>query len=130
MTLVFEQVLSSELSRNPLSVFSAAEKAPIRISRRDGQDLVLMTEREFNRRQELFDLACLFLGAALADGATPVERLADRIDWMYALDPVDRAQCADELFAAARASLALGEPKVVVDLLTKWRETTLKSIND
>lgn len=125
MTLVFDQVLSSELSRNPLSVFSAAEKAPIRVTRRDGQDLVLMTEREAENQAELRDIAAQFLGIAVATEGTLVERVADRYNWMYALDPVDRAQCADDLFSAARATLTTGKPQLIAAALNSWRDTAI-----
>lgn len=125
MTLVFDQVLSSELSRNPLSVFSAAEKAPIRVTRRDGQDLVLMTELEAETQAELRDIAAQFLGIAVATEGTLVERISDRYNWMYALDPVDRAQCADELFAAARATLVTGKPQLIAAALNAWRDTAM-----
>ena len=48
---------SSDLSRKSARVFSVAEQKPVRVTRRDGQDLVLMTEREDSLRDELLHLA-------------------------------------------------------------------------
>lgn len=118
-------VQSSELSRNPASVFSEAEAHPITVTRRDGESLVLMTEREAESRNLLLEIAAQLIAVTTDDRGTLAERMAVQFPWMYALDPVDRAQCADELVKATRASFATNQPNLAVIELTAWRETAI-----
>lgn len=114
---------SSEVSRNPAAVFDAAEQHPIRVTRRDGDDLVLMSQREANARDGLLELAALLIAATTDEVGTLAQRLADRLPWMLALSPTEQEQCAAELLTAARASFATSEAYLAVTTITSWRET-------
>ncbi len=114
---------SSEVSRNPAAVFDAAEQNPIRVTRRDGADLVLMSQREADARDSLLELAAQLIPATTDDTGTLAERLADRLPWMLALSPAEQEQCSTELVAAARASFATSQAHLAVTTLISWRET-------
>lgn len=114
---------SSEVSRNPAAVFDAAAQHPIRVTRRDGDDLVLMSQREADARDSLLELAAQLIAATTDDTGTLAQRLADRLPWMLALSPADQELCATELIAAARASFATSQAHLAVTTITSWRET-------
>lgn len=122
-TLPRRSFQSSELSRQPAPVFEAAEQAPVEVTRRDGEALVLMTRAEADARDSLLDFAAQLIAATLGDEGTLADRLADRFDWMLALPPADRQQCAGDLVQAARASFATGEAHLAAAEMTSWRST-------
>lgn len=122
-TLPVRTVQSSELSRNSSKVFAAAELRPVDVTRRDGEDLVLMSKRESDARSELLHLAAQLIAVATDDRGTLADRMADRFPWMLALNPTDRVKCARELLDSARASFATKEPHLAVAEMIAWRET-------
>ena len=123
MITAAEQFQSSELSRNSLRVFDAAEKAPIRVTRRDGEHLVLMTEREADARRELLNLAAQLIAVTTDDRGTLAERMANIFPWMHALSPEGQVQCSHDLVNSARASFATEQAHLAIAELTAWRET-------
>jgi len=114
--------LSSDLSRNSKAVFAAAEAGEVRITRRDGESLVLMTQAEAQSRDYLLQIAGDLVIAATAGGSF-TDHLADRCPWMLALSPADREQCAADVLSAARASFSTRQAHLAVAELTSWRET-------
>ena len=114
---------SSDLSRNPAKVFSAAEKTRVEVTRRDGPNLVLMSEREDHARTELLQLAAELIAVAVDDRGTVVERMTDRFSWMLALEQDDRASCTQDILATARASFSTGGAHLVLEALESWRAT-------
>jgi hypothetical protein len=113
---------SSDLSKHSAKVFAEAEDHPVTVTRRDGESLVLMSQREADARAELLSIAATLLAAALEDGPL-TEHMASRFPWMYALRVEDRDECARDLIDAARASFATHQPHLVITTLTSWRET-------
>lgn len=93
------------------------------VTRRDGEDLVLMSKRESDARSELLHLAAQLIAVATDDRGTLADRMADRFPWMLALNPTDRVKCARELLDSARASFATKEPHLAVAEMIAWRET-------
>lgn len=71
--LVFQ---SSELSRNSGKVFSAAEKSPILVTRRDGEGFILMSESEAKARKSLLEFASDLIATARASFVTEQPQLA------------------------------------------------------
>lgn len=116
---------SSEVSRNPAAVFEAAEQHPIRVTRRDGDDLVLMSQREADARESLLDFAAQLIAAMTDDTGALAQRLANRLPWMLALSTSDQEECAAELVTAARASFATNQVQLVTAAITSWRETAI-----
>ena len=116
---------SSDLSRRPLSVFEAAEDHPVDVTRRDGEDLVLMSKSEADARQRLLQFAGQLIAAATTERGSLAERMSDKFPWMLALSAADRELCATELLEAARASFATGQAHLAVAELTAWEETAI-----
>lgn len=116
-------VQSSELSRASAEVFAAAADHPVRVTRRDGEALVLMSERQDRDRDALLELAAQLIAVATDTRGTLAGRMADRFPWMLALSEQDRAECAAAVIDAARAAFATNQPALAVAELTAWRET-------
>ncbi|WP_079728725.1 prevent-host-death protein [Okibacterium fritillariae] len=116
---------SSDLSRHSSTVFEAAEDHPVQVTRRDGEDLVLMSKREADARESLLQLAAQLIAAATNERGTLAESMAELFPWMLALDAADRAACASDLLHAARASFATNQAHLAVAEITAWRETAI-----
>lgn len=114
---------SSELSRNSTRVFAAAEDQPVEVTRRDGEDLVLMSKSEAAARERLLQLAATLIGVATDTRGTLTERLSEAMPWMLALSPEDRETCSRNLLDAARASFFTGQAHLAVAELNSWLET-------
>lgn len=123
MSKLLEEFQSSDLNRNPVKVFAAAENAPVLVTRRDGKDFVLMTEREAEANRALVELAAQLVAVSTDDRGTLADRMANQFPWMYALSEADRDQCAKQLVDSARASFATGQVQLAILELTAWRET-------
>lgn len=115
--------LSSDLSRHSGAVFEAAEDHPVQVTRRDGEALVLMSQREADARESLLELAAQLIAAATSDHGTLAECMAQLFPWMLALTVADQEQCAADLLRASRASFATNQAHLAVAELTAWRET-------
>lgn len=94
---------SSELSRNSARVFAAAEDQPVEVTRRDGEDLVLMAKSEADARHELLQLAATLIGVATDTRGTLAERMADALPWMLALSPPTRRHAPTTSWRSARS---------------------------
>ena len=114
---------SSELSRNSTRVFAAAEDQPVEVTRRDGEDLVLMSKSEAAARESLLQLAATLIGVATDTRGTLTERMSEAMPWMLALNPEDRETCSRNLLDAARASFSTGQAHLAVAELNSWLET-------
>ncbi len=114
---------SSDLSKHSAEVFAEAEDHPVTVTRRDGEALVLMSQREAEGRARLLDFAAQLITVAL-DGEDPLpERMSKAFPWMLALTPADREACAKDLVDAARASFSTDQPHLAIMELTSWKET-------
>ena len=113
---------SSDLSKHSAEVFAEAEDHPVAVTRRDGESLVLMSQREADARDELLQVAATLISVTLEDGPL-AERMASQYPWMYALSAQDRKECARDLVDAARASFSTQRPQLAIAQLTSWRDT-------
>ncbi|GAA1840872.1 prevent-host-death protein [Pseudonocardia ailaonensis] len=114
---------SSDLSKHSAEVFAEAEDHPVIVTRRDGESLVLMSQREADGRAHLLQFAAQLITVALDDNGSLAERMAKVYPWMLALSPADRDTCALNLVDAARASFATDQPHLAIAELTSWKET-------
>ena len=89
---------SSDLSKHSAEVFAEAEDHPVTVTRRDGESLVLMSQREADARTELLNIAATLITVSLEAGAR------DNSD-------------------AARATFPTLQPRLAITKLTSWRET-------
>lgn len=115
---------SSELSRNPKSVFEAVEDEPVLVTRRDGQNLVLMTEEEADERRQMLTIAAQIIAATTRNGGSLAERLSDALPWMLALSEEAREACARELVDSSRAAFSTHQPRVLLSTVNSWFETS------
>ena len=67
---------SSDLSKHSAEVFAEAEDHPVTVTRRDGEPLVLMSQREAESRSRLLEFAAQLITVALDDGGPLAERMA------------------------------------------------------
>jgi len=123
MSFLTKRFHSSELSRNSAQVFTAAEAAPVLVTRRDGEDLVLMTKREADATNALNEFAAQLLGVTTHSPKDLADKMSTLYPWMLALREVDQITCATDLLTATRTALATGQPDRVVTELLSWRET-------
>lgn len=114
---------SSDLSKHSAEVFAEAEDHPVTVTRRDGEALVLMSQREADGRAQLLNFAAHLITVTLDDNGTLAERMAKAFPWMLALSSADRESCAQDLIDAARASFSTDQPHLAVAELTSWKET-------
>ena len=114
---------SSDLSKHSAEVFAEAEDHPVTVTRRDGEALVLMSQREADARGQLLELAAQLIAVALDDEGPLEERMTRLFPWMLALSENGRKNCARALVDAARASFSTGQPHLAIAELTSWRET-------
>ncbi|YCI97804.1 prevent-host-death protein [Arthrobacter sp. R3-55] len=111
------------MSRSSADVFAAAADHPVKVTRRDGESLVLMSESANAARVSLLELAAQLVAVSTSMEGTLADRMSDRFPWMLALSPDDRVACAEKVLAAARASFATNQPHLAIAELTSWRET-------
>lgn len=122
--VVVRTVQSSELSRNPASVFEAADLGPVTITRRDGESLVLARSSDVARQREGLELAAHLVVASLAPGNVPFEeRLRGPFPWVEFLSPDDREQFAREVVDVARACAAVSRFDRLLLTLKAWHST-------
>lgn len=114
---------SSDLSKRSAEVFAEAEDHPVTVTRRDGEALVLMSQREAEGRARLLEFAAQLIGVAVDDDGPLAVRMSRAFPWMLALSPADRLTCAQDLLDAARASFSTDQPYLALAELTSWRET-------
>lgn len=114
---------SSDLSKHPAKIFAEAEEHPVQVTRRDGETLVLMSQREVDARAQLLQLAADLITVTLDDEGTLATRMVQKFEWMRALSTADQEACARDLIHAARASFATGQAHLALAELTSWRET-------
>lgn len=114
---------SSDLSKHSAEVFAEAEDHPVTVTRRDGEDLVLMSRREAEGRNRMLEFAAQLIGVAVDDDGPLAERMSKPFPWMLALSEQDRENCAQNLVDAARASFSTDQPHRVLAEVNAWRET-------
>jgi len=114
---------SSELSRGSAEVFAAASDHPVEVTRRDGEPLILMSEREDRDRSALLELAAQLIAVTTMTEGSLADRMSDHFPWMLALEPADRDACVNDLIRTARASFSTGQSHLAIAELTAWKET-------
>lgn len=123
MRKLIEQVQSSELSRNPLKVFSAAEKTPVTVTRRDGEDLVLTSKSQAESRNEFFEFTAKIVVATCGEEGTITERMVSQFPWMLAFDKAGQDKCSKALVDAALISMTTHQTQHALIELSAWKDT-------
>lgn len=114
---------SSDLSKHSAEVFAEAENHPVTVTRRDGEALVLMSQREAEGRSRLLNFAAQLITVTLDDNGSLAARMSKAFPWMLALSPADRETCAQDLVDAARASFSTDQAHLAIAAWTSWKET-------
>ena len=125
MSIALPEFQSSELSRNSAAVFAEAEKNPVLVTRRDGEDFVLMSLTEAAARKSLLEFASQLISITTDDRGSLVERMCDRFPWMFSLTEQDRYICTKEILEAARASFSTNSPNLAVIEINAWHDTAV-----
>jgi hypothetical protein len=116
---------SSDLSRSSAGVFAAAAEHPVEVTRRDGEPLVLMSEREDAARTSLLELAAQLIAISTSREGSLASRMSEYYPWMLALTVADQEQCAEDILRAARASFATHQAHLAIAELNAWKETAV-----
>lgn len=114
---------SSDLSKKSAEVFAEAEQAPVTVTRRDGEPMVLMAARRAAEMDQLLDSAAAFTLAMLRDQPAPVDAMSGVYPWMAALSEEDRISCAHDLREAAIVSFSTGQGKRLQETVASWKGT-------
>lgn len=124
MPSITQQFQSSELSRSSQKVFEAASQEPVRITRRDGENLILMTEKEVERQETLFTLAAqlVALSTRTLSDEDLVADMSLHFPWILALKNQDQKACARDIINDSRASFSLGNPTIILGTLNAWHD--------
>lgn len=121
-SLIRRSVQSSELSRNPASVFAEAEHGPVAITRRDGEDFILTTARRAEDERRAFAIGADLVAASI--GSTEgslVERLRGPFPWLEFLSPESCERFAVEIIDVTRACAAVGQVDRLLATLAAWQ---------
>lgn len=116
-------VQSSALSRHPGPVFAAAEQAPVEVTRRDGETLILTTKRDAEAHERILELAAQLIVVSLDEEGTLEERLARPFPWIKLLNKVDQQNCAREIIEIARGAFDVNQPARILTVIKAWRNT-------
>lgn len=98
---------------------------PVLVTRRDGENMVLMTETDLKDRTELLNLAGHIMTAvagAFEDGSL-IKRMNESFAWMHVLKPEAQEECVQSLIKNTRAAFALDTPSVALINFESWKET-------
>ena len=116
-------VQSSELSRNSAAVFAAAEEAPVEVSRRDGESLILTTKREAAAHDRILEIAAQLIAVSLDDNGTLEDRLARPYPWIKLLSVQDQRACARDIIDTARGAFVVNQPGRILTEIKAWQNT-------
>jgi hypothetical protein len=123
-TVESQTVQFSELSRNSKEVAEATERGPVRITRRDGESLILVKASDVERARVGQQLAAQIVSAAVGSWpASFADRLRAPFPWIEFLSPEHREAFAQEVVNVARACASVatfGRLEITIDA---WRAT-------
>lgn len=105
-------------------MFAAAEKGPVTITRRDGEDMVLTMASDAAHQRDGLRLAAQLVAASLAPDDQPfVERLRLPFPWIEFLSGSERDDFAGELVDVARACASVGQFERLLISIHAWEST-------
>ena len=116
-------VQSSDLSRHSAAVFAAAEEAPVEVTRRDGETLVLTTKREVAAHERILEVAAQLIAVSLDDRGTLEDRLARPFPWIKLLSIEDQKTCAQDIIDTARGAFVASQPRRILTEIKAWQNT-------
>jgi prevent-host-death family protein len=112
----------TELLREPKRVLARTEDGPVRITRRDGDDLVLISASELERQADGVTLASQLIRASRDHGSMRHAILA-LYPWAEMLPGADLDAFAAEMERLAFAAMDLGRYAALANAFASWRGT-------
>lgn len=114
----------SELSRNSKAVATAAEKGPVTITRRDGDELVLLPKSFIeNEHSGLAAVAQVLEIIAGDDGVSQTVRLNRTFPWVQFLPDGDKREFVDDIVSTARACASVAKFDPLKQAIHAWKST-------
>ena len=119
------EVQWSELQRDPKGVAALADKGDVRVRRRDGAPLLLISEGA----AESAAVGALSAARALRNALTHLSVedaaavLTEEFPWLDVLPESDRRQFATDFVRTVEASAELGRWAVLAQVVVEWRAT-------
>lgn len=114
----------SQFLRAPNEVVAATAHGRVLLTRRDDEDLVLMSAEAERRHQVGLDAAVAVVAAALAEGSGSfIYRLHQPFPWMTFLGDHEQVQFADELVELSRACAVIGRFEPLAMAIRQWKST-------
>ncbi|MGY1499483.1 prevent-host-death family protein [Streptomyces sp. QTS52] len=117
----------SDLSKNPRRVAETVERAQrVHVTRRDGEDLCLTTERHERQRKESADITARLLAALIssAEGTrTILLALPEVFPWTQHLSTEEVREFVADLVNATRDAAELDVHTTLHRVIVEWRAT-------
>lgn len=121
---VEQRVRFSDLSRDSKAVAKAAERGPVTITRRDGEELVLMRKSEADADRDGLVLASQIIAVAVTEWPRSfAARLRGPFPWMLFLSEAAQEQFATELVDTARACTSVARFEPLATVVHAWQST-------
>ena len=119
-----QRVRFSDLSRDSKAVAEAAERGPVTITRRDGDELVLMRKSEADADRAGLALASQIIAVVVSEWPDSfAARLHRPFPWMAFLSQAAQEQFATELVETARACTSVARFEPLATLIHAWQST-------
>lgn len=112
----------TELLRHPRDVAAQTEKGPVRITRRDADDLILVRAGDLERHEEGIALASRLMRASLTQGSVSAA-LRELNSWMALLSENEQRQLTEEIESLLWSAAELGEYRRLLESFHSWRAT-------
>lgn len=114
----------SHFLRSSGSVLEEVEHGDVRLDRRDGEDVVLVTARREEAIRESFDmsvrtLSVLFKSAEIRPLA--MSAFEEALPWVGWLSDSDRAEFVDSFLSTSQACKSTGSYEPLTKLLSRWK---------
>lgn len=114
----------SDLSRDSKAVAAAADRGPVTITRRDGEDLILERASVVQHRRAGLALAAQIVATAVTEWPNSfTERLNGPFPWIRFLPDEYREAFAQELLEVARACAAVSAFDDLATTIHAWQST-------
>ena len=113
----------SDLSRSSKTVASAADHGPVRITRRDAQDLILLRAEVYEYQDQGIALASRIMRAVLASHGDMRAALTSVFAWTSVLSPGSLVEFATEIDSLLWSSTELGAYGRLQQELHNWKST-------
>ncbi len=121
---VEQRVKFSDLSRDSKAVAAAADRGPVTITRRDGDELVLMRKAEADADRAGLALAAQIVAVAVSDWPSSfAARLREPFPWMIFLSDAEQEAFTDELVRTARACASVAQFEPLSTVIHAWMST-------